>query len=437
MNVHAKPVLTPAEEAMVASFAERLANLPGDAAAIKARDKAIESLKHAGLPTRRREEWHYTDLRRLLNRFLPVAPIPDLAEAKKAASSYKRLVSAARLPFFNGHFFSGLADAMPEGVTARSYGEASEASDDTSAWQIAAREDDVIAAINTGFFSDGVEITVDAGAKPERAIGLAISSVGNENRFSAVRNIVHVGAGAEISVIERHIAPDASGHQACAISSLDVGEGAEVTWVIIQEGGKDADHLGQFRATLGKEAKLTLFVMNFGGHLVREEILVNAAGEGADFQLRGVNMLSGSSHTDVTMVLDHLGYGATSQEVFRNVVTGQAKGVFQGQIRVAREAQKTDAKMACNTLLLSDDGEFSAKPELEIFADDVACGHGATVTEIDADHLFYLMSRGIEEKEARRLLVKAFLAEVVEDLEDEQLVEALEARLDDWFAEHG
>ena len=137
------------------------------------------------------------------------------------------------------------------------------------------------------------------------------------------------------------------------------------------------------------------------------------------------------------MVLDHAVPHTGSRELVRNVVTGKARGVFQGRINVHQPAQKTDAKMACNTLLLSDDGEFSTKPELEIFADDVQCGHGATVTEIDRNHLFYLMARGIDEKTARGLLVKAFVAEVIEELDDEAIVEALEARLDDWFATHG
>lgn len=436
MNIHANPSLTPAEQAMVAAFGDRISRLPGDESLTKARDAAVERLKQAGLPTRRREDWHYTDLRRMLSRFLEVAPRPEVAEAREAASSYQRLVTAARLPFFNGHFFADLADKMPKGVSVRAFKETCEAGEDISAWQIGEPGDDIIASMNTGFFGDGLEIDVEAGADLDNAIGLANAALGDD-RFSAVRNVVRVRSGATASFIERHIAADDSAHQTCAVTQLEVGEDAEVTWVLIQEGGEKADHLGQLRATLAKGSKLTLFIMNFGGHLVREEILVRAEGEGADFQLRGVNMLSGSSHTDVTMVLDHVGYGTTSEEVIRNVVTGKAKGVFQGQIRVDREAQKTDARMACNTLLLSDDGEFSAKPELEIFADDVACGHGATVTEIDATHLFYLMARGIPEKEARRLLVKAFLAEVVEDLEDEALVEALELRLDGWFAKHG
>src|SRR5690606_6974541 len=181
----------------------------------------------------------------------------------------------------------------------------------------------------------------------------------------------------------------------------------------------------------------TVFLMNAGGKLVRQEVRVVAEGEGGEFKLRGVNLLAGSTHCDVTMVLDHNAYGATSTETVRNVITDRAHGVFQGQIRVDREAQKTDAKMACNTLLLSDEGQFSTKPELEIFADDVACGHGATVTEIERQHLFYLMARGVPEKLARGLLVKAFVAEVIEELDDEAIVEALETKLDAWFAEHG
>src|SRR5690606_11265534 len=177
-----------------------------------------------------------------------------------------------------------------------------------------------------------------------------------------------------------------------------VEDDAEVLWLILQEQPEGANHLGRISLTMGKRAKVTLFVMNSGGKLVRQELRIVAEGEGSELRLRGVNMLAGDTHCDVTMVLDHAAPHTVSTETIRNVVTGRAEVAFQGQIRVARHAQKTDAKMACNTLLLSDEGGFSAKPELEIFADDVACGHGATVTEIEPDHLFYLMARGIDEK---------------------------------------
>ena len=187
---------------------------------------------------------------------------------------------------------------------------------------------------------------------------------------------------------------------------------------------------------MGKDSKLTLFVMNSGSALARQEINVDVKGQGAKFTLRGVNLIGGSQFNDITMKLDHSVENTSSTEIIRNVVNGRGRGVFQGQIMVKPGAQKTDAKMSCNTLLLSDDAEFSAKPELEIFADDVVCGHGATVTEIDKTHLFYLMARGIPEADARGLLVKAFIAEIIEELEDAALVEALETRLGNWLEAH-
>ena len=197
--------------------------------------------------------------------------------------------------------------------------------------------------------------------------------------------------------------------------------------------GDSDSHLAQVNFDLGTNAKLRLFIINAGGKLVRQEIHITVSGEGADLVLRGVNLLGGDTHTDVTMKLDHNVPNTTSTEVIRNVVFDRAKGVFQGQIRVAPDAQKTDAKMACNTLLMSDDADYSVKPELEIFADDVMCGHGATVIDIDHTHLYYLMARGIPETPARALLINAFVAEVVEELEDEALVEALEGVISTWL----
>ncbi|MCC0029516.1 MAG: SufD family Fe-S cluster assembly protein [Brucellaceae bacterium] len=217
-----------------------------------------------------------------------------------------------------------------------------------------------------------------------------------------------------------------------AVTSLEVGEGADVTWLIVQEHGNAATHLGQFNARLAADAKLTLFILNAGTRFARQEVNVRAEGEGGNFQMRCVNLLAGDCHNDVTMVLDHIAPATDSVEIVRNVVMDRAQGVFQGQIRVAREAQKTDARMACNSLLLSDDAGYSAKPELEIFADDVACGHGATVAEIDHDHLFYLMSRGVPEREARGLLDQGLRRRDVAG----RAAHHAGAKLESWFAAH-
>ena len=423
MNIHATPQRTPVETALIETFGQRVGFLPGSGEVTVRRDDAIELIK-AGLPTRRVESWHYTDLRRLFN------TLPDFVDASASVETLAPILADSGLvTLIDGRLageqaltgdvsFAPLAGRLADGSFAAAlepYG-----------------KDDAIGAINTAFVADGVSLDIAPGTRLEKAIELQNLQAGGQ---SHVRLAVNVGAGAHAVVMERHAGEGAG--LSTSVSQLDVGEGAEVTWLIVQEQPETAQHLAQLKAVIGKDARLTIFIMNAGGKLVRQEILVKVAGEGADFQLRGVNLLAGDSHTDLTMVLDHAVPHTGSMEVVRNVVTGKAHGVFQGRINVHQPAQKTDANMACNTLLLSDDGEFSTKPELEIFADDVVCGHGATVTEIQDSHLFYLMSRGIDEKSARGLLVKAFVAEVIEELKDERIVEALEARLDQWFATHG
>jgi Fe-S cluster assembly protein SufD len=421
MNIQTPIQNTPAEQAILDAFSERLSLLPGDGEVMLKRDAAIEAVK-AGLPTRRIEAWHYTDLRRLL------AKVPAYDDAADAQTVPVLIEGSTVLPVLNGTV--GKAPAL-DGVSAQSVAE--KLRDGTYAPALERQgDDDAIGALNAALVADGWFLDIADGTVLEKPIELQNVQAGGQvhTRFAA-----RIGDGVTATIVERQ-----AGSGGAFVSSVDnvvIGDGANVTWLIVQEEPDTATYLGQFNAWIGKDARFSLFVMNAGGKLVRQEVRVATKGEGSDFQLRGVNLLSGETHTDVTMVLDHAVPNTGSRELVRNVVTGRAHGVFQGRINVHQVAQKTDAKMACNTLLLSDDGEFSTKPELEIFADDVACGHGATVTEIDHGHLFYLMARGIDEKTARGLLVKAFVAEVIEGLEDEPLIEALEAKLDGWFATHG
>ncbi|WP_095085675.1 Fe-S cluster assembly protein SufD [Mesorhizobium sophorae] len=422
MNMHTQPQRTPAETALIDAFGDRLSLLPGDGAVMLKRDDAIEAIKH-GLPTRRIESWHYTDLRRLLN------AVPDFDPAAMTKAVAPIVEGSAVLAILNGK--SDAKTPAVEGVTVQRLSE--KLTDGSVAPGLDPYgSDDAIGALNTAFVADGYFVDIADGAELEKPIELQNLQAGGQTH---VRLMARVGAGAKAVIVERQAGEGAA--LTSSVSQLVLGEGAEVTWLIVQEQPETATHLAQFKAHIGKNAKLTLFVMNAGGRLVRQEVMVRTTGEGADFKLRGINLLAGDTHTDVTMVLDHAVPHTASTEVIRNVVTGKARGVFQGRINVHQYAQKTNAKMACNTLLLSDDGEFSTKPELEIFADDVVCGHGATVTEIDHDHLFYLMARGVDEKTARGLLVKAFVAEVIEELDDETIVDALEAKLDDWFVTHG
>jgi len=422
MNMLVKPTRTPAEMSLIAAFGDRLSQLPGDAAVMLKRDDAIETLK-AGLPTRRIEAWHYTDLRRLLT----VVPAYDPANDARPIEAL--IGGSTVLPVLNG--MAASRTMWIDGVKVQRLEEKLQDGSFAPALELRG-PDDAVGAVNAAFVADGFFLDIADGAAPESPIELQNVHDGGQTH---VRFPVRAGAGARATIVERQTGTGSA--LVSSVSHLLIGDDAEIVWIIVQDQPDGATHFGQFNASLGRNAKLTLFVMNAGGRLVRQEIRVAAAGEGSTFTLRGVNLLSGDTHTDVTMQLDHTAPHTNSTEVIRNIVTGRAHGVFQGRINVHQIAQKTDAKMACNTLLLSDDGEFSTKPELEIFADDVQCGHGATVTEIQSDHLFYLMARGIDEKTARGLLVKAFLAEVIEEMEDEPIVEALEGLLDKWFATHG
>ena len=416
----AKP-RTPAESALIDNFGDYIGDLSGNGDVVVARDTALELLKSNGLPSRRVESWHYTDFRTLLK---GVAPFDSAAGTKPLAAL---LAGSTILAASNG---AALDAKAPEGVSLTPVREA--LADGSLALQLKARgTDDTIGQINAAYVSDGWMVSIADGTELE--VPLEIQNIQKTGQ-SHTRFPVRIGSDVKATIIERQNGGEGDAFST-SVSHVSVGDGAEVLWVILRDFGQ-ATQLSQFNATIGKGSKLTLYIVNAGGKLVRQEVHVNVTGEDSDFELRGLNLLADDTHTDITMTVGHLVENTRSTQIIRNVVKDRARGVFQGMIRVAQIAQKTDARMACNTLLLSDEGEFDAKPELEIFADDVACGHGATVAELSKDYLFYLMARGVPENEARGLLIKAFIAEIIEELEDETLVEALESVLSNWLAVH-
>jgi Fe-S cluster assembly protein SufD len=423
MTIQNNVRLTGAETALVDAFSAQFSELPGNGDVVTARDVLLDELKTKGLPTRRVEAWHYTDLKTLLR------SIPDLGAATSAAKQAPLLAGtkpsyilqgASEITAVDGVTLSSFADQLKDGSAV--------------AGLTAIDGDDAIGRINGSFVRDGIAIDIPAGAEIEAPIELQVVHGAGQihSRIPA-----RFGAGSKATVIERHIASANEGEAfVSSISDITVEDGAEATWIVVQEQGAKDTHLGQLRIKVGADAKLRLFVVNAGGKLIRQELRVDCEGEGSELVIRGVNLLGGETHTDVTLVLGHNVPNTNSTEIFRNVAFDRAKGVFQGMIRVKPDAQKTDARMACNTLLMSDDAEFAAKPELEIFADDVQCGHGATVADIDDNHLYYLMARGVPKAKARAMLVNAFVAEIVEELEEENLVEALEQIISNWLEQH-
>jgi Fe-S cluster assembly protein SufD len=407
--------LTETEESLLA-LAGDLSGAPAE------RRTAAYLLREHGLPTRRVEAWHYTDLRNRLTRIDSFAGRSATADIESWLAKFPPLRAGAQLHFVNGRLLDE-ASKLPAGI-ARSDSRALGFRDAT----------DAVALLHALAGGRGVSLAVSKGAAIDIPVTLAHGA--DQAGFVSLRHRVAVGEGARASFIEQYFGrPQAITNN--VVTDLSIADGATAVWVIAQELPASAAHLAQLNVEIGAGADLLILVLNAGGGLVRQEINVVSKGENSRLRIRGVNLVGGKSHIDVTTSLVHEFANTVSDELFRNVATESGRGVFQGVIKVARAAQKTDARMACNTLLLSDDAEFLAKPELEIFADDVQCGHGATVADILDDHLFYLRARGIPEREARALLVMAFVEEAFDEIDDEELRNALNGRIEAWLNEHG
>jgi Fe-S cluster assembly protein SufD len=274
-------------------------------------------------------------------------------------------------------------------------------------------------------------------AKPALPIEIAHFASLDQPASIFTRDLVEVGPNASVRFVDTYYGPAATAYQVNAATELDIGSGANVSWSRLQSEGSDAIHIGSLAARIGADATLAHLIVSAGAGLSRWQGFVAVAGRGAHIAFYGANMLAGREHGDLALVVNHAAGHSQSRELFKNVVDGEAEGAFQGRIVVEAGAQKTDARMMTQALLLSDRAEFASKPELEIFADDVQCGHGATAGRIDETMLFYLMARGIPRGEAERLLIEAFLADAIDAIGDEAIAAALKGPVSAWLARRG
>jgi Fe-S cluster assembly protein SufD len=271
---------------------------------------------------------------------------------------------------------------------------------------------------------DGAVIRIAAGVTIERPLHLLFVA-SQKPAAMFVRSLVVIGEGARAMLIESHEGPAGSDYQVNAALELVVGAKAHVDHVKLIGEGADALHVSTLAAAIGAHARFNDFSFTTGGAVVRNQLFLIFDGEDTVAGIRGASLLKGRQHADTTLVVDHVARGCQSREVFKTVLDDEAHGVFQGRIIVRPGAQKTDGKMMTQALLLSERAEADNKPELEIFADDVQCGHGATAGALDDELKFYLMARGIPAKEAEALLIQAFVGEAVEGIEHAGLREAL------------
>ncbi|TSJ62008.1 Fe-S cluster assembly protein SufD [Starkeya sp. 3C] len=437
MNAEIRPIRTPAEQALIAELGglpagtDRLADL---------RRAAARSFEENGLPHRRVEEWKYTDLRTLMREATPVAGTAAVAEAD-ARARLLREVEARRIVVANGAVVPELSDlaGLEEGLTVTTLAAAIASGDEvlSRVGGILPGRYDAALALNTALARDGVVLTVAPGVTIERPIHVAHVFAGDAAAASYARSLVVVGAGAKLTYVESFEGPEAVAYQANAATEFVVGDEAHLDVVRLQEDGASAFHLATLLFDVGREAQVHAFTFGLGAGVARTSLYATLSGESSQVGFNGASLLKGRQHADSTLFVDHQVPGCESRELFKTVLDDSARGVFQGKIVVRQAAQKTDGRMMSRALVLGEDAEMDNKPELEIFADDVQCGHGATCGDIDEELLFYLRARGIPLKEAQSLLVQAFVGEAVETVEHEGLREALVERAEAWLKARG
>ena len=442
MNAEVAAIKTAAEAALAEAFAQARDRLPGDEAIVARRDAAFDVFAKAGLPHRRIEEWKYTDLRALMRDAKPLASPPD-ASAKARGKNAGRILGdldARRLLFVDGVFIPELSDLrdLEPGLVVGSLAQALTEGDPVVTARLGklAPNNDAAVALNTALMGDGAVIRVASGATIERPLHLLFVA---SDKPAAIftRSLVTIDHRARVMLIESHEGPAASDYQVNAALELFAGDGAHVDHVKVIGEGAEALHVSTLAAAIGAHARFNSFSFVSGGAVVRNQLFLRLDGEGTVAGVRGASLLNNRQHADTTLFADHIARDCQSREMFKSVLDNEAHGVFQGRITVRRHAQKTDAKMMTQALLLSERAEADNKPELEIFADDVQCGHGATAGALDEALKFYLMARGIPPAQAEAMLIQAFLGEAIEGIEHAGLREALIEDVAAWLAARG
>ncbi|HZZ61355.1 MAG TPA: Fe-S cluster assembly protein SufD [Roseiarcus sp.] len=389
------------------------------------RAAAFRRFADRGLPTRRVESWHYTDLRAAMADAAPLAPAPDRAQIESAARELgrRKKLGAARLVLLNGRFVDQLSDGLPAGAAVVRRGGKTLAVDDP------------MVALAEAMSLDGCAVEVSGGAELDGPVEFLhlVSGEGPLSVYSRMEIIV--GAGARASFIETFAGSGAS-VQRHALTTLTLAEGATLKHAAIVDSQAEL-HLESQVIEIGAGAELKAFALVSGGTLSRRQLFVRMVGEKAKAALGGLALLDGERRADTTLQLVHSAPGGTSREFYRAIVDDEAAGTFQGKVIVANGAQKTDGAMKSQAVLLSPRAQMNAKPELEIFADDVVCGHGATVGSLDPEQIFYLRTRGVRKDEAEAMLLEAFGGEAIERIGDDALAGVLHEAFRAWLASRG
>lgn len=400
------------------------------------RRDAMRQFQKNGLPSRKDEAWRWTDLSALQNT-QALQPVPATVNIKELPIPFTAL-DACRLVFVNGLFREDLSDAanLPVGVSAGALSTALQRDPDLVK-ALGNNQDAPFLNLNTALLKDGAFIRVADSAQVSRPMHVIYFN----DAGAQVRNLILLGANAALTLLESHYGPADANYFVNQASDIVLGAGAALSHVRDQAESLQASHFHYLNAQLDAGARYNGFTLTRGAHLSRNESCIQITDRHAQCSLNGAYLLNEKQTADTTSIMDHQAPDCQSRQLFRGVLDGQSRGIFQGLVRVRKAAQRTDAQQQIKALLLSPGAVQNSKPELEILADDVKCAHGATVGQIDEGALFYLRARGIPLAQARAMLIGAFLEDAVTQIEGVASLDGgkihniISAVIDNWLAQ--
>ncbi|MCI0534379.1 MAG: Fe-S cluster assembly protein SufD [Verrucomicrobiales bacterium] len=412
---------------------------------LNARKAGISRFAEMGFPTVQDEDWRFTNV-------APIARLPfnPVFELQRGGVSEKRLsqfafarLAGSKLVFVNGHYAADLSSVtqLPEGakVTSLAAALASDASlVEKHLFRHARTDANSFVALNTAFFQDGAFIYLPAGKAVAEPVQLTFLSTGREHGAASLpRNLIVAEGGAQLMVIENFVSLTNAACLTNAVTELIVGDSARVEHLKFQDESHQAFHISTVAANFGRASHVITHSIALGAKLSRTNIYATLAGEGVQCILNGLYLTRGEQLADHYMIVEHAQPRGASHEYFNGILADKSKGVFHGRILVRPDAQKTDAKQTNKNLLLSDDATANTKPQLEIYADDVKCTHGATIGQLNDESVFYLRARGIPLEMARRMLIHAFAGEIIDRVRGHPVREELDKLVWDRLEQNG
>jgi Fe-S cluster assembly protein SufD len=401
------------------------------------RNAAIDRFAELGFPTVRDEEWRFTNVAPLVR--IPFKPAVQFDLTGPALENLERSFfdtdACIRLAFVNGRFSPRLSrlKMLPEGVIVASLASILDAHPEWVEPHLARHaeyEEQAFTALNTAFIQDGAFVSIPKGVVLKQPLHLAfLASTGSKTSVAYPRNLILAGVNSQATIVESYIGSKGDVYFTNAVTELITDENAVIDHYKLQRESTEAFHVATMQVRLGRSSNVASHSIALGGALVRNDVNAFLAGEGGECTLNGLYLAAGRQTIDNHTRIDHAMPHCASHELYKGILDGQAHGVFNGKIYVHPDAQKTDAKQTNKTLLLSPDAVINTKPQLEIYADDVKCTHGATIGQLADEALFYLRSRGIGRDDARNLLTFAFANDIISRIKIEPIRAQLEGVL--------